>query len=85
MLSEVKPKDENIKYSQHLLVGEPADAIAHFVDEHDIDLIVMGTHGRTGVMRLLMGSVAEEVVRKAKCGVLTVKQPTADDAEAAES
>lgn len=42
----------------------------------NVDLIVMATHGRTGLMRLLMGSVAEEVVRKAKCPVLTVKPAT---------
>ena len=39
------------------------------------DLIVMGTHGRTGLGRLLMGSVAEQVVRNASCPVLTVKTP----------
>jgi len=43
--------------------------------EVDTDLIILGTHGRTGLARLLMGSVAEEVVRKAACPVLTVKAP----------
>ena len=47
------------------------------------DLIVMGTHGRTGLARLLMGSVAEVVVRKAACPVLTVKTPVPDAAPVA--
>lgn len=53
-----------------------APAILEYADEHDIDLIVMGTHGRRGVSRLLIGSVAAEVVRKASCPVLvTGEQP----------
>jgi hypothetical protein len=47
-------------------------------DEATCDLIVMGTHGRRGLGRLLMGSVAEQVVRKALCPVLTVKTPLPD-------
>jgi nucleotide-binding universal stress UspA family protein len=47
--------------------------ILEYADEHRIDLIVMGTHGRHGVSRLLVGSVAEEVVRLATCPVLTVR------------
>ena len=46
--------------------------IIRYAKEHEIDLIVMGTHGRTGLTHLLLGSVAENVVRKAKCPVLTV-------------
>jgi nucleotide-binding universal stress UspA family protein len=42
-------------------------------DEYNADLIVMGTHGRSGIGRLLLGSVTEEVLRKAPCPVLTVK------------
>ena len=44
-----------------------------YVREHDIDLLVIGTHGRSGLMHVLMGSVAEKIVRKAPCPVLTVK------------
>ena len=73
LLSKVKPIDSQLSYEQHMVTGEPADAIARFAEQHDIDLIVMGTHGRTGLLRLLMGSVAEAVVRRAKCAVLTVK------------
>jgi len=49
-----------------------APAILRYVEEHDIDLVVMGTHGRRGVRRMLVGSVAEEVVRLAPCPVFTV-------------
>jgi nucleotide-binding universal stress UspA family protein len=55
--------------------GDPAVEILGVAREARCDLIVMGTHGRTGLGRLLMGSVAEKVVRKAVCPVLTVKVP----------
>lgn len=51
----------------------PADAIVAYVEDHDIDLVVSGTHGRRGLQRLLIGSVAEEVLRRAPCPVLTVR------------
>ena len=54
----------------------PAPAILRYADEHDIDLIVMGTHGRRGLRRLFLGSVAEEVVQTAKCPVLTIGSAT---------
>ena len=55
--------------------GDPAMTILRVAGEHHAGLIVMGTHGRTGLARLLMGSVAEQVVRRAPCPVLTVKTP----------
>jgi nucleotide-binding universal stress UspA family protein len=55
--------------------GDPAVEILAASREAPCDLIVMGTHGRTGLGRLLLGSVAEQVVRKAACPVLTVKIP----------
>lgn len=51
----------------------PAEEIVPYVEEQDIDLVVSGTHGRRGLQRLLIGSVAEEVVRRAPCPVLTVR------------
>jgi nucleotide-binding universal stress UspA family protein len=53
----------------------PANAIVEYAKEANIDLIVMGTHGRKAVAHLLMGSVAERVVRTATCPVLTVHHP----------
>ena len=55
-------------------IGTPAWSIVEYAGSHDIDLIVMGTHGRGGMSHLLMGSVAERVVRTAPCPVLTVRQ-----------
>ena len=54
-------------------VGHPADAIVRVALEGSVDLIVMGTHGRTGLQHVLLGSVAEKVVRLAPCPVLTVR------------
>jgi nucleotide-binding universal stress UspA family protein len=53
----------------------PAEAIVAYAKSHAIDVIVIGTHGRRGVEHLLMGSVAERVVRTAPCPVLTVRHP----------
>lgn len=64
-----------IVVEHRLLYGEPRSVILATAQEIGADLIVMGTHGRTGVRRLLMGSVAEAVVRKAVCPVLTVRTP----------
>jgi nucleotide-binding universal stress UspA family protein len=56
-----------------LLQGGPVTEILRFARERDADLIVMGTHGRTGIKRLFIGSVAENVVRSSSCPVLTVR------------
>ena len=56
-----------------VMSATPAAAIVSYADEHHIDLIVMGTHGRGAVAHLLLGSVAEKVVRTAPCPVLTVR------------
>ena len=56
------------------------EVILRYTDEHDIDLVVMGTHGRRGPARLFLGSVAEEVVRHAPCPVLTLREEKAPQA-----
>lgn len=73
-LKQVTPHDESVRYEQRLLEGVPQDEIPKFAEEAGVDLIVIGTHGRTGLSRLLMGSVAESVVRNATCPVLTLRQ-----------
>lgn len=67
--------DGDIAHEHRLLRGKPAEEIIRVAAEEGVSLIVMGTQGRTGVGRLLMGSVAEEVLRRAPCPVLTVKLP----------
>jgi universal stress protein A len=74
-LVQVVPPDQAVRFEHKLLVGDPATAIVEAAHQEGADLIVLGTHGRTGLTRLLMGSVAEAVVRNAGCPVLTVKQP----------
>ena len=54
-------------------VGEPAAEIVSYAKSAGVDLVVVGTHGRTGLEHALMGSVAERVVRRAHCPVLTVR------------
>jgi nucleotide-binding universal stress UspA family protein len=76
MLSEVLPSDPSVPCEHRLMIGSPARAIIELAEREEVVLIVMATHGRTGLLRVLMGSVAEEVVRKAKCPVLTVKPAT---------
>lgn len=55
-----------------LLEGRPARRISSYAEEHDVDMVVMGTHGRSGVSRLLLGSVTETVIRQSRRPVLTV-------------
>jgi nucleotide-binding universal stress UspA family protein len=59
----------------HVLRGVPHDEILKCADKHKTDLIVMGTHSRKGLDRIIFGSTAERVVRDAKCPVLTVGAP----------
>lgn len=73
-LSQVFPKDRSIPVEHLLLTGDPADAVIQTAESEKVDFIVIGTHGRQGITRLLMGSVAEAIVRAAPCPVLTVKQ-----------
>jgi nucleotide-binding universal stress UspA family protein len=76
-LAAFEPTDESISLEYLLADGSPAEEIVRVAEDRHCDLIVMGTHGRTGLGRLLMGSVAEEVMRKAPCPVLTLKAAVA--------
>jgi len=66
-------KIKGISATKEVIVGHAADVIIEQAEEQDVDLIILGSHGRTGITRLLMGSVAEAVLRKAPCPVLIVK------------
>ncbi|RMD90895.1 MAG: universal stress protein [Calditrichaeota bacterium] len=73
LLEKYDLKDVKIKKLQKRGIS-PAPVILDYAREEDIDLIVMGTHGRRGISHILLGSVAEEVVRVAKCPVLTIRE-----------
>jgi nucleotide-binding universal stress UspA family protein len=62
-----------VKVAAETAVGDPAAEIVAFAGRSGVDLLVVGTHGRTGLEHALMGSVAERVVRRAPCPVLTVR------------
>jgi nucleotide-binding universal stress UspA family protein len=63
------------RISTRIVQGTPVRAILEAVTREQFDLIVMGTHGRTGVGRVVLGSIAEQVMRRAPCPVLTIKIP----------
>ncbi len=73
LLEHVVPPDPRVPYEHHLLTGSTADELVRFARECRADLIVIGTHERTGPVRLLLGSIAHRVMRHAPCPVLTVK------------
>ncbi|MGZ3496331.1 MAG: universal stress protein [Vulcanimicrobiaceae bacterium] len=70
-------KELGVSADAWLLHGPPSDAIALFAGDCGADLIIMGSHGRTGVKRLFIGSVAEGVIRIAPVPVLVVREPLA--------
>jgi nucleotide-binding universal stress UspA family protein len=76
-LRKVLPPDELKRLHVELALewGAPFVEIIRYARSHEIDLIAMGTHGRSGVTHLLLGSVAENVVRSSPCPVLTVRHP----------
>lgn len=63
----------NIEVESIILEGSPADEIVNFAEKNDIDLIVMGTQGKSSIQRFLIGSVAENVVRHSKTDVLVLR------------
>lgn len=76
-LSKIVPTIPGVTFEHHYLQGAPLSEIVKFAKREKIDLIVMASHGRTGLSRLVMGSIAEGVMRRAPCPVLIVKQPSA--------
>ncbi len=61
--------------------GHPAEEIIGYAEENDVDLVVMGTHGRRGINRMLLGSVTEEVVRCSPIPIMTVRMTPSESAE----
>lgn len=70
-----------VPFSNVMHAGPPGEVICWLAQQRGCDLIVMGTHGRTGVKHLLLGSTAEYVLQHARCPVLTVRQRSADEPE----
>ncbi len=66
---------DQIVYKLLVGSGDPAAVSVRIADELDVDLIVMATHGHKGLVRIVLGSVAERVLREAKCPVLTLRPP----------
>ena len=69
-------QDQELSVTTAVLRGTPSERILQYASKEDLDLITMGTHGRTGVQRYLLGSVAEKVVRLSDIPVLTVRLST---------
>jgi nucleotide-binding universal stress UspA family protein len=72
-LREMVPPSFTSVWETEVASGSPAEAIVRLAQERQVDLIVMGTHGRTGLSHILLGSVAEKVVREAPCPVLIIR------------
>jgi nucleotide-binding universal stress UspA family protein len=74
-LHALRPTGEGVHVEYRLEEGDDVDMILKVAEETGAGLIVMGTHGRGGLARVLIGSVAEHVLRRAKCPVLTLRVP----------
>jgi len=72
---------DGVTVETRVVTGSPARAIVAAAEEDGCDVIVMGTHGRTGLSHMLMGSVAERVIRTAGCPVLTVRHRSTETIE----
>jgi hypothetical protein len=80
-LNRLKPTVGGVAAVYHYVEGDPAAAICDLATKVGIDLIVMSSHGRTGLSHLLLGSVTEEVMRRAPCPVFVVKRRMSDSTE----
>lgn len=79
-LKTVVPVGDDVAYEHCFFRGAAADGILQIAEEQRADLIVIGTHGRTGLKKVLLGSVAETVLSRTPCAVMVVRQPD-DDAK----
>jgi universal stress protein A len=78
-LERIRPMHPDIAVRRVLHAGPAGEVICWFAEDQHCDLIVMGTHGRSGLRHLLLGSVAEHVVRHAQCPVVVVRDPPPDE------
>lgn len=75
-LESLRPQDPATRVERLLVEGDPVEEILHTATATGADLIVVGTHGRGGLGRLVLGSVAEQILRRASCPVVTIKPPS---------
>ncbi len=80
-LCDLRPTIDDVAFEHEVLFGFPGSVLLDYAKQHHIDVIVMATHGRSGLSRVLMGSVAETVMRHAECPVMTIKVPVPQPAE----
>ena len=74
MLNETQAMlGDGIAVEQKLVAGDPSEELLNLARSENVDMIIMATHGYTGIKHMLMGSVAERVVRQAPCAVMTVR------------
>ena len=66
-------KQGGVEYKTDVLVGKVADSLAHYVDANEIDLVLIATHGRSGISRWVRGSIADRVLRSSRAPVLMVR------------
>lgn len=78
-LESLLPGSPRVKFHHVLHAGNPGEVICWLAEDRKCDLIVMGTHGRTGLLHLLVGSIAEHVLRHARCPVLVVRNRPEDE------
>ena len=74
--AEAELREVGIAAEDRVLSGDPRDALLRVVGEERVDLLVVGSHGRTGFAKLLLGSVSSHAVTHARCSVLVVKEET---------
>ena len=74
-LQATVPTVEGVPYEHRFLRGDAAEEILQLAEQEQVDFLVIGTHGKTGLQRVLMGSVAESIIRHARCPVLSIRQP----------
>jgi nucleotide-binding universal stress UspA family protein len=68
----LSPSVQEVVIKETIEMGEPDDLIVDWANDNSIDVIVISTHGRSGLSRMILGSVTEKVLRKARCPVLAV-------------
>jgi nucleotide-binding universal stress UspA family protein len=81
LLHQIHAADDNVRVEHRLEEGDAAEKIVEVAKDAEVGLIVIGSQGRGGLARVLLGSVAERVLRNATCPVLTVKSPLVAVAE----